>query len=74
LKAQGLWWRVEGKPGLAEKGVDEVGSALDLPEPAADDGLQFVEGARRGCPGRLGPPRSAIAWTVLIPYCSLGLL
>ena len=40
-----LWWlRVEGKAGLSEEGVDEVGSALDVAEPGADDGLELVEG------------------------------
>ena len=45
LKGQGLCrWRVEGEAGLAEECVDEVGSALDVPEPGADDGLERVEG------------------------------
>jgi hypothetical protein len=45
LKGQGLWLlRVEGKPGLSEERVDEVGSALDVAEPGADDGLELVEG------------------------------
>jgi hypothetical protein len=45
LKGQGLWWlRVEGKAGLAEECVDEVGPALDGPEPGADHGLELVEG------------------------------
>jgi len=45
LKGQGLcrWW-VTGEAGLAEEFVDEVGSALDVPEPGADDGLELVEG------------------------------
>ena len=45
LKVQGLGWRgFEGESGLAEECVDEVGLALDRPEPAADDGFQLVEG------------------------------
>jgi hypothetical protein len=45
LKGRGLrWLRVEGKAGLAEERVDEVGSALDGPEPGADDGFELVEG------------------------------
>lgn len=43
LKGQGLRWRVEGEPGLAEERVDEVGPALDGPEAAAGQGLQFVQ-------------------------------
>jgi hypothetical protein len=35
---------LEGKAGLAEEGVDEVGPSLDVAEPAADHGLEFVEG------------------------------
>ena len=49
LKGQGLWlWRrrFEGEAGLAEEGVDEVGSALDGPESAAGQGLELVEGGR----------------------------
>jgi hypothetical protein len=44
LKAQGLRRRIEGQSGLSEERVDEVGPALDGPEPAADDGLELVEG------------------------------
>ena len=36
----------EGKAGLAQERVDEAGSALDGPEPAADQGLKFVQGGR----------------------------
>lgn len=46
LKAQGLWWRVEGEASLAEECVDEVGLSLDGAEPAADQGLKLAEG---GC-------------------------
>lgn len=51
----------EGEAGLAEEGVDEVGPALDGPEPGADHGLQVGESgggvvAQAGlhpCPGAL---------------------
>jgi hypothetical protein len=55
LKTQGLWWRVEAQPGPAEANVDEFGSALDLLELTADDGLQLVHG-----------PGSAVAPPLLI--------
>jgi hypothetical protein len=45
LKGQGLRrLRVKGKAGVSEERVDESGSALDGPEPGADDGLELVEG------------------------------
>ena len=44
LKGQGLRWRIEGQPGLAEERVDEVGPVLDGPEPGADQGLELAEG------------------------------
>lgn len=49
LKSQGLLARAvgfEGEASLAEEGVDELGAALDRAEPAADHGLEFVEGGR----------------------------
>ena len=45
LKGQGLRrLRVEGEAGLSEERIDEVGSALDGPQPAADHRLELVEG------------------------------
>lgn len=46
LKGQGLWrLRVEGKAGLSEERVDEVGPALDVPEPGADHCFDVVQRA-----------------------------
>jgi hypothetical protein len=45
----------EGKAGLAEERVDEVGAALDGTEPTADQGLELVEGGG-GAVARPGHP------------------
>ena len=45
LKSQGLWWRAEGQSRLAEESVDEVGRALDGPEPAARTGRSGGNGS-----------------------------